>query len=89
MPPETLLRGWSVRALAKYLRVGRDTVLGWISRGELRAHNVARHRSSKAHFVVLQPALDAFLAGREVAPRRRDTRPRRRATCKDYYPGVE
>jgi len=58
---------FKVPTVAKMLGVRRDTVSGWIARGELAAIDLAE--SGQRHqYRVTQEQVDAFTAGRVVCP---------------------
>ncbi len=81
-----LATGLTVPELARFLRVGEDTIRGWIRRGELAAINTASPLG-KPRFVVLPHHLVAFEASRQVVPAaKKATRRRKRTTEIDYYP---
>lgn len=72
---------YKVPQLAQILGVRRDTVSGWIRRGELAAFNVGK--GGRAHYRVSQKALDDFQQARAVRPRAKIVR-RRPQSVPDY-----
>lgn len=69
----------SVPELAQRLGVSQHTVLGWISRGELQAINVARRSGGRPSWRISPQAIDQFEAARTATPRPVAIRKRRRA----------
>jgi excisionase family DNA binding protein len=78
--PDTLLRSiaayLTVSKIATNLGIRRGKVLGWISRGELVAVNIADKTGGRPRWRIAREAFDSFMAGRscrapEPQPRRR------------------
>ncbi len=85
-PLPLLATGLTVPELAKFLRVGEDTIRGWIRRGELAAINTAAPLA-KPRFVILPHHLAEFEGRRQVVPAARKSSRRRKRTAEiDYYP---
>ena len=60
---------YTVKDICARYCVGINTVLGWISRGELRAINVGRSPTKKkARWRITQEALDEFELERTTIP---------------------
>jgi excisionase family DNA binding protein len=81
-------RGWTVRELAAYLRIGKDRLRGMIQRGEMPALNLAPHRCGRPRYVVLPEHLAQWERSRRVSPPPRPA-PRRQRKPEgwiDYYP---
>jgi excisionase family DNA binding protein len=84
--PAPALRGLTIPDMAKRYRVGRDTVRGWIARGELRATNTAPSLCGRARCVVTPEALADFERRRAAGPQPKPARRRKRTVMIDYYP---
>ena len=82
------IRGWTVRELARYLRIGPDRVRAMIRRGELGAVSTAPTRSGRPRFIVLPHHLLEWERRHQAATTHTPaTRRRRRRTQPiDYYP---
>jgi transposase len=78
--------GYTVRDLAKLLRVGRARILTFIHSGELKAVNTAAVRCGRPRFVTTPEALAEFQQARQAAPAKPAPRRKRRAGQVDYFP---
>jgi excisionase family DNA binding protein len=85
MPFDTA-RGFRVRQVASRYRVGKDTVLTWIRKGELAAVNTASVRCGKPRYVILPEALAEFERGRAAVTPEKPVRRRKQMAPVDYYP---
>ncbi|MBN2130211.1 MAG: helix-turn-helix domain-containing protein [Sedimentisphaerales bacterium] len=61
---------------AKFLRIGRDKLLGMIRDGTLPAVNVAAKTSTRPRYIVTPEAMESFITRRSVLVE--SPRPRRR-----------
>lgn len=73
--------------VARYLRVGRDKVLGMIRTGILPAVNVAGESSTRPRYVIQPTDLELFIARRAAVAMPRSPRRRRRtqAIGKEWF----
>ena len=85
MPTDTLPRGYTVRELAKVLRVGPDRIRGWIRSGRLGAINTAE-RLARPRFVVLPHHLSEFERALAAGPPPKPPRRKKRTSLIDFYP---
>jgi len=73
-------------AIAKQLRVSRDTVLGWIRSGELTAVDLASPGSTRPRYRIDQADLRAFLLRRQVQTTPKQKRRRRKnPAIREYF----
>jgi hypothetical protein len=78
--------GLTVREFARRYRVGKDRVLGWIRRGELRAVNTAGVMCGKPRYIIPPEALAEFEKRRDAGPPPKPPRRRRLPEVTDYWP---
>jgi excisionase family DNA binding protein len=79
--------GYTVRELARFLRVNADKVRSWIKRGELEAINTAMARCRKPRWVITPEALARFESRHKAdTPPRPATRRKRQSQMIDYFP---
>jgi hypothetical protein len=88
-PDRVTARGLTVRDVTELYRVGRDQVLGWIRRGELRAINTAASLCGKPRWVIPPDALATFEQRRLGGPPPKPARRRRSQVAIDFYPDGE
>jgi hypothetical protein len=81
-PPAT---GFTVREVARLLRVSKDKILAWVKAGQLRGYNTSPARCAKPRYVILPDDLNKFLLGRQVGPPPKPPRRKRRTTLVDYF----
>jgi excisionase family DNA binding protein len=86
MPLVDLQPGYTIRQVARRYRVGKDTVAGWVARGELKALNIARHRCGKRRFVITPEAMAEFERARQAGPPPKAPRRRKQTSFVDYFP---
>ncbi len=77
-PDGSCQRTMTTAELARLWRVGRDKVLGWIRRGELKAFNVATDPLGPPKYRIPIDALENFKAERAPMLARPARSPRRR-----------
>jgi excisionase family DNA binding protein len=82
-------RGYTVRELARLLRVSTDKIRAWIRTGRLPAINTASASCRRPRYVVLPDQLEAFAKHQQAGAPERPARARRAkaADFVDYYPG--
>jgi excisionase family DNA binding protein len=80
--------GLTPREVARYLRISRDRVLGWIRSGELGALNTADVRCGRPRYIVLPEHLAAFAATRRAGQPIKSAPRQRRVATVDYFPDV-
>jgi hypothetical protein len=78
--------GFTVRELARVLRVSPDRIRSWIKSGQLGAINTASVHCGKPRFVVLPHHLAEFEHSRRVARPSGPVRKKKRTGGVDYYP---
>jgi transposase len=86
VPSPVLPIGYTVRQVKARLHVGRDKVMGWIHRGELKAVNVATARTGKPRWIITPAALEEFEKARSTVPLAPPPRWKKRSGIVDYFP---
>jgi hypothetical protein len=80
-------RGYTVRDVARYFRVGRARILTWIRSGELKALNTAAAVCGRPRFVVTPEALSDFERRRQaITPTKSAPRRTKRTLKVDFFP---
>jgi excisionase family DNA binding protein len=76
----------TVQDVADQLNVGKDAVLGWLGRGELKGFDVSRQRGKKRRWRISEEDLQRFLQARQPIPRPVIQRQRRQqAEMVEYF----
>ena len=89
MPSKNERQKYTVPQLSRLWGVSQNKVLEFVRRGELRAVNLASHRSTRPRYAIDVADIAAFERAREVFPSSQAAtlKPRRRATgtVKEYF----
>jgi hypothetical protein len=78
--------GRTVRETARYLRVSRSRIIGWIKAGILGALDVASNRCGRSRYIILPHHLSEFEMRRSAAMPKKAPRQKKQRTLIDFFP---